>query len=183
MSSGTLNRPRHWASGLSLAAVFALAVAGSACAPAASSPNPVAPASAAAGYPGWPATGAILGDPDFVPFLISSETVVGPNRLLVTVADSTQALIAAPDMAVDLRFFDLAADPGAPVGAVQGTFQWLVVETRGMYVASADFGAPPVVSGGWLRGDADPPGWPRHPATQAAARVSGGGVSDTSFAP
>ena len=124
---------------LPLAAVVALAVAASACGSAASTPSLVASASSAAGYPGWPATGAILGDPEFVPILISSETVVGPNRLLVTVADSTQALIAAPDLPVDLRFFDLAADPGAPVSVVQGTFQWLVAETRGMYVAGTDF--------------------------------------------
>lgn len=139
MISGTVRRPRRRVSWLSLVAVVALAVGASACGSAAPTPSLVASASAAGGYPGWPVTGAILGDPDFVPFLISSETVVGPNRLLVTVADSTQALIAAPDLPVDLRFFDLAANPDAPVAVVQGTFRWLVAETRGIYVASAGF--------------------------------------------
>ncbi len=107
----------------------------------ASAPVPSSSASVpatAVQYPGWPAMGAILGDPDFVPILISSEAVVGQNRLLVTVADSSQALIAAPDLPVKLRFYDLATDSQTAASEVQGVFGWLLQGTKGLYVAITD---------------------------------------------
>lgn len=127
--------------GPALVAVLALGFAASACGPATSSGSTIAAASAsgAIGYAGWPAAGGAIGNPELVPILISAEAVIGRNRLLVTVADSMRALIAAPDLPVDLRFFDLAADPETPVSEVQGTFQWLVADTKGLYVAVADF--------------------------------------------
>lgn len=130
------SRPRH---GPLLAPLLAMAVAATACGAATGSPVATSSAGAVVSYPGWPATGAILGSPDLVPIIISSETVVGHNRLLITVADSSQALIAAPDLPVDLRFFDLAADPGTPVDDLHGAFQWLVQPTKGLYVANVEF--------------------------------------------
>ncbi len=132
-----ISRPRR---ATSLTALMAIAIAATACGAATGSPVATTSASAAASYPGWPASGAVLGSPELVPFIISSETVIGHNRLLITVADSTQALIAAPDLPVELRFFDLAADPGTPVDDLPGTFQWLVQPTKGLYVANVDFG-------------------------------------------
>jgi len=135
-----INRPGR---GPLLVAILAIGVTTTACGAATGSPAATTDAggvpSVAPSYPGWPASGAILGNPNLVPFLISSEAVVGRNRLLVTVADRTQALIAAPDLPVELRFFDLATEPDTPVTDLPGTFQWLVQDTKGLYVVNADF--------------------------------------------
>ncbi|MGH2406891.1 MAG: hypothetical protein ACRDF7_02270 [Candidatus Limnocylindrales bacterium] len=106
----------------------------------AGSPAPTTPAATAttSGYPGWPAGP----DPQaqMVPLLISSELVPGPNRFLFSLADLHNALIAAPDLTTQLRFFDLAADPATPAAQATGTFIWTVPDTVGLYHAMVTFG-------------------------------------------
>jgi len=139
MINRAFRTPGRPARGTRVVGLAILALLAAACGTGAPSTSPSAPPSAAPTYPGWPAVDSIIGSPDFVPIVISSEAVVGHNRLLVTVADSSQALIAAPDLPVDLNFYDLANDPQTPVATAHGTFQWLLTGTRGMYVATADF--------------------------------------------
>jgi len=96
------------------------------------------PPTTGGGYLGWP------NGPDaqaqMVPLLISSELVPGPNRFLFSLTDPRNALIAAPDLATGLRFFDLAADPATPTGQATGTFVWTVPDKLGLYHAAVDFG-------------------------------------------
>jgi hypothetical protein len=89
-------------------------------------------------YPGWPI--GPQANPQMVPLVVSSELVSGPNRFLFSLADAQNALIAAPDLATRLRFFDLAADPASPTAATSATFIWTVPAEIGLYHASVDFG-------------------------------------------
>ena len=119
---------------LAASSLLVLLVAG--CA----SPGPAAPTptGAGGGYPGWPE------GPDataqMVPLLVSSELVPGPNRFLYSLTDLQNALIAAPDLATDVRLYDLAADPAKPAAEATGTFIWSLQGQLGLYHASVDFG-------------------------------------------
>jgi hypothetical protein len=126
-----MHRLRH-ATSLMLLVVLVLAACSTAPAP--TSPNPTATTS---GYPGWPAGP----DPNaqMVPLLVSSELVPGPNRFLFSLADLHNALIAAPDLTTQVRFFDLAADPATPVAQATGTFIWTVPDTVGLYHVTVAF--------------------------------------------
>jgi hypothetical protein len=100
------------------------------------------PASGSSGYPGWPGGGAPVGGSEFVPVLVSSEVAVGNSRLLVTVLDGGGRMIAAQDLAVRLAVYDLATSTEDPVSQTTGTFEWLIPESRGIYVSSIDFTHP-----------------------------------------
>ena len=97
-------------------------------------------ASSAAGpYPGWPGSGTVVANGDFVPVLVSAEVGVGHSRVLMTVDDRAGRTLAAPDLTLEERFYDLAASSETPVSEVAGTFRWLIPETKGIYTAYADF--------------------------------------------
>lgn len=116
--------------GLLLVAIV-LAACGATAPPA---PTPAVPAG---GYPGWP----IGPDPNasMVPLLVSSELVSGPNRFLFSLTDTKNALIAAPDLATTVRFYDLAADPATSVTETEGVFIWTVPDKIGLYHAAVTF--------------------------------------------
>jgi hypothetical protein len=104
------------------------AAAGVACDPQASGQ--------ATAYPGWP--GAVVSDSEIIPSLVSTELGVGENRFLFTVLDRQNQPLPAPDVAVDLRFFELAGDPATPTSETKATFL-PATEGRGLYRASVDF--------------------------------------------
>ncbi len=93
----------------------------------------------ATSYPGWPDPGNVTTTGNLVPILVSSELAVGKNRFLLGLADAKNNLLAAPDMAVHLRFYDLAADPAKPVTETDGTFVWAVPNQRGLYTSNVTF--------------------------------------------
>ncbi len=104
-------------------------------------PTGAAPAS----YPGWPGSEAEPSPTtELVPLLVSSELAVGQNRFLFTLIDGQNRLVAAPDVEVDVRFFDLAADPDAPVAELTAGYLQ-ADEERGLYRAAVDF----TCSGTW----------------------------------
>jgi hypothetical protein len=105
--------------------------------PAAESGSP--PSSAAGAYPGWPGSGSVVVNADFVPILVSAEVGVGHSRVLVTVQDGEGRTIAAPDLSIELGFYDLAASVETAASRTEGTFRWLIPDTRGIYTAPADF--------------------------------------------
>ncbi|MFI5254841.1 MAG: TlpA family protein disulfide reductase [Candidatus Limnocylindrales bacterium] len=114
-----------------LAGSLILVIALAACAAPGTTATPPSPTPATGTYPGWPAGP----DPNaqMVPLLVSSELVPGPNRFLFSLADTSNALIAAPDLATTATFFDLAADPAKAVTEASGTFIWTVPATVGLY--------------------------------------------------
>ena len=101
--------------------------------------------SAPATYPGWPgAEPEASTTTELVPLLVSSELAVGQNRFLFTLIDGQNRLVAAPEVEVDVRFFDLAADPETPV--TESTAGYLQAEEdRGLYRTTVDF----TCSGTW----------------------------------
>jgi hypothetical protein len=99
----------------------------------------------AGGYPGWPGGGQVVAGTDFIPVVFSAEVAVGPSRILVAVEDTQGRFLATPAMSLSMRFYDLAADPETPTEEVEGTFRWLIPETRGVFSASATF----PVAGEW----------------------------------
>ena len=111
--------------------------AGGAAAPTAGSAGN--PATQATAYPGWPDPGNVTTTGNLIPILVSSELSVGKNRFLVGLADAQNNLLAAPDMAVHLAFYDLAADPSKPASRADGTFVWAVPNQRGLYTSDVTF--------------------------------------------
>jgi len=105
-------------------------------------PGGTAPAS----YPGWPGSDstATATTTELVPLLVSSELAVGQNRFLFTLIDGQNRLIAAPEVEVDVRFFDLASDPDSPVTELTAGYLQ-VEEDRGLYRAAVEFSC----SGTW----------------------------------
>jgi hypothetical protein len=103
-------------------------------------PSGSATQSAAGPYPGWPGSGTVVGNATFVPILVSAEVGVGHSRVLFTVQDDAARTIASPDLSVEMRFYDLRASTTTPASEVRSTFRWLIPDTRGVYVAYADFG-------------------------------------------
>lgn len=117
-------------------AILIVAMLLSACTPSAASSSPPA-------HPGWPAVGAAVGDPELVPVIVSSEAAVGRNRLLITALGGDGQSLAAPDLELTLRFYDLDADVTAPAYELVGRFHLLLDDAEenpiGVYVAMVDF--------------------------------------------
>ncbi len=89
-------------------------------------------------YTGWPQAGRGTATGDMFPYLVSSQITVGPSRFLFTLIDSTNQVLAAPDVPVTVAFYNLAADPATPVSTTDAVF--LDPGTgRGLYRASVDF--------------------------------------------
>lgn len=80
--------------------------------------------------------------PRIIPVLASSEIAQGPNRFLFSLTDPAGTLLAAPDVAVRLEFFDDESDPDAPVFEAEARFIWAIEGLRGLYAADVDFPSP-----------------------------------------
>lgn len=96
---------------------------------------------APASYPGWPSgpSAPSASSPSIVPIVVSQELAVGPNRFLITIVDASNNLLASPDTALQLRFFNLAANAAKPAFETEGKFIWLREPDNGVYHASVDF--------------------------------------------
>ncbi|MBA3687392.1 MAG: hypothetical protein H0W81_00930 [Chloroflexi bacterium] len=90
-------------------------------------------------YPGWPGSGTVVANGDFIPVIVSAEVGTGHSRLMITLQDDAGRSLAAPAVTVQERFFDLAASTDTPVSQVDGTFRWLIPDTKAIYTSSADF--------------------------------------------
>jgi hypothetical protein len=98
----------------------------------------VAP-SEAGQYPGWPGSGTVVANDDFIPVLVSAEVATGHARLLITLQDGEGRSLAAEDVTVDERLYDLAASTETPVSETAGTFRWLIPDSKAIYTSYADF--------------------------------------------
>lgn len=90
-------------------------------------------------YPGWPGSGSVVANADFIPVLVSAEVGTGHSRLLITLQDGAGRSLAAPEVAVDESFYDLAKSTDTPVGQTTGTFRWLIPDSKAIYTSYADF--------------------------------------------
>lgn len=102
-------------------------------------PDGSSPAPAATSYPGWPGAHVVVGSPDLVPVLVSSDLAVGANRFLFTLVDAQNRVLASPSLNVRVGFYELAKDPRTPAQQTAASFLWAIERERGLYVATANF--------------------------------------------
>jgi hypothetical protein len=90
-----------------------------------------------------PASAAVSASPrlPFVPEIISSEQVVGKNRLLIGLLDPAGAKpVGGPDTKVLVAFTDKASSAPPPtIPGQPATFVWAIQGERGIYVVNVDF--------------------------------------------
>jgi len=91
----------------------------------------------AGGYPGWPPNAAS----DLIPIPVSTELVVGPNRLLVNLVTQKNEQIATPTLPVEFRLYNLAADPAKPKVDTPASFLPTISGRPGLYRANVAFDA------------------------------------------
>jgi hypothetical protein len=86
--------------------------------------------------------------PPFIPSLISSEAVVGRDRVLFGILDSTGAkTIAGPDLKVTVGFRETPLDTASPgtspalavIPPAPAEFIWAIPDERGVYHVDVDF--------------------------------------------
>ena len=106
-----------------------------ACAGSVASPSPSSPV---VGGPG---------SPSIVPVIASTETVVGPDRILIGLLDSTGTTpIGTPDYQVSIGFINVDKDKNTFVLApVPATFVWAIPNQRAVWIKDATFDA----AGNW----------------------------------
>ncbi|TMB58215.1 MAG: hypothetical protein E6J47_00460 [Chloroflexi bacterium] len=81
----------------------------------------------------------VVGNPNFVPIVVSAELGTGHARVLLTAEDAARRSLASPDLSLRAGFYDLAASVETPTSRVEATFRWLIPDERGIYVAYTDF--------------------------------------------
>ncbi|MEA2675939.1 MAG: hypothetical protein QOJ81_80 [Chloroflexota bacterium] len=110
-----------------LAAALLLSLLAAACsAGPEASPTP-------ASYTGWPPNQSY----PLIPVPVSTEIVVGPDRLLVNLLDATtNESVAAADHPVELRLYYLAADAANPAVTANAVFMMTIPQLPGLYRAN-----------------------------------------------
>lgn len=106
---------------------------------AACSGTSASPSLAQAQYPGWPGSGTAVGNSDLVPLLVNNELAVGTQRLMVELEDSAGHSLTSSDLAVRIGLYDLAANTETAVSQADGTFRWLIPDSKAIYTAPATF--------------------------------------------
>jgi hypothetical protein len=82
---------------------------------------------------------AVAEGPVVIPLLVSSEFSPGENRFLFSILDRSNQLVAAPDVSVDLQFYDSDVDPDTVAFEADSRFLWALEDVRGLYVANVEF--------------------------------------------
>jgi len=121
--------PRFRAPAVVGALLLALATV-AACAPASPTPPASAPNGSAAAT-------------DIYPVMISSELIVGENRVLFSFQDASGAPIAKPNRTVEISF---TGPNGEAVSAENGQFIWSIENAVGIFVTHATFPS----AGNWM---------------------------------
>lgn len=116
-----------------LAAALALGILVAACATGpAATPTPGV-SSTPASYAEWPPNASY----PLIPVPVSTELVVGPNRLLVNLLDAaTNSSVASADRPVQLRLYYLAADAANPAVSADAIFMPTIPQRPGLYRAN-----------------------------------------------
>lgn len=79
------------------------------------------------------------GGPEILPILVSSELPKGPARFLFSLTDRANNLIAAPDLAVHLQFYDVDTASETVVFEADAEFLWAIEGDRGLYVTQVTY--------------------------------------------
>ena len=79
------------------------------------------------------------GGPEILPILVSSELPKGPARFLFSLTDRANNLIAAPDLAVHLQFYDVDLASETVVFEADAEFLWAIEGERGLYATQVTY--------------------------------------------
>jgi hypothetical protein len=93
-------------------------------------------AACGASDPGWPPQQTNFA---LTPVPVSTEIVVGRNRMLFNILDKQNQSIASPDRPVNLHFFDMATSKTQSAMETPGTFMSTIEGRPGLYRAEVDF--------------------------------------------
>jgi hypothetical protein len=83
-------------------------------------------------FPGWPPDETF----ELVPIPVSTELAVGPNRVLLNLIDNQNNQLASPEREVEMRFYNLAADPATPAVTAQADYLPTTESLPGLYRAA-----------------------------------------------
>jgi hypothetical protein len=72
-------------------------------------------------------------DVEAYPAVVSSELVVGTNRVLIALFDENDAAIGSPRIDMHAAFFDLQKSTTKPVSEMDGDFVWSIKGERGLW--------------------------------------------------
>ncbi len=100
-------------------------------------PTPTPAQAPAGGYPGWPPN---VGS-DLIPIPVTSELVIGQNRLLVNLITQQNEPLASATRPVQFRLYNLASDPATPKVDTPATFLPTIQGRPGLYRATVNFDA------------------------------------------
>lgn len=89
--------------------------------------------------PSTAASPSASGGPAIIPLLINSEITKGANRFLFSLTDRENQLVAAPDVTVGLKFYDVDTAADTIAFEEDSQFLWAIEGAQGLYVASVDF--------------------------------------------
>jgi hypothetical protein len=78
--------------------------------------------------------------PSVYPQIINPSGTIacGPTRLMFSFLDAQNVPVATPDRTVEVKVFDLGADPSTPVDETTAEFIWAIEPRVGVYVADLD---------------------------------------------
>jgi hypothetical protein len=94
------------------------------------------PSPTPANYQGWPPNSSFA----LIPYPVSTEIAVGPNRLLVNLLDaSANTSTASADHPVRLRLYDLALDVTKPALTTDAAYMPTIPALPGLYRAMVNF--------------------------------------------
>jgi hypothetical protein len=99
-------------------------------------------------------------DVEAYPAVVSSELLVGTNRVLIAMFDENDAPVGGPEAKMHVEFFDLAKSESDPVSAADAAWVWAVPGERGLWEvpdvkldAAGKWGASVSVHGGGIEED------------------------------
>jgi hypothetical protein len=90
-------------------------------------------------YPGWPGSGSIVTNTDFLPGIVNQELATETTRVMVSLEDGSGRDLASPDLTLQIGFFDLATSTTTPASTATGTFRWLIPDAKAIYTAPVHF--------------------------------------------
>ena len=77
------------------------------------------------------------------PAIVSSELVVGENRVLIGMFDDNDAPVGGPDVKMHVEFYDRSESETKPVSSADGTWLWAIPGERGLWeVPGVRFDSP-----------------------------------------
>jgi hypothetical protein len=82
----------------------------------------------------------VVASGDFIPVLVNADIAADTTRLMVLIQDRQGRSLTSEDLAVRIGIYDLAASVDEAVGRADGTFRWLIPDSKAIYTVPVTFG-------------------------------------------